>query len=565
MLSELRIRNLAVIEEAAVSFGPGLNILSGETGAGKTIIMTALGLLAGMRASPELIRPGTKEAVIEGVFECEGEAGLPIDFDYVDQENARVLIVRRTIAESGRARVTINDHPATVQALGQIGAALVQVYGQHEQQLLQDRENHLAMLDRHAQLESELAEYERRYEQVRELEARRAELDRRERERADLLEIARFRVQELEHADPKMGEDEQLAGDRSLLANAAKLAAAGSAAEELIYSAEGAAVDSTAKAESRLTEAAALDSRVQPILDLIASARANLSEAAHGLRAYLAALEADPGRLDQIEARLNELMRLKRKYGGTISSMIETLERSRAEIAELENIGESRSAVEAELTKALAQLADRAKALTARRKRAAEDLSSRMGLELKTLGMRSAVFEARLIPEPAVAGFKYNELTLGPRGAESADFLFAANAGHPPMPLARVASGGELSRVMLALKRLEAQRRGVATLIFDEVDAGIGGAIAEVVGRKLRQLAKFHQVLCVTHLAQIAAFADQHFSVEKDERRGVTKSRVIALKVAERPSEIARMLGGDDSNDKFIRAARELINRATGA
>jgi DNA repair protein RecN (Recombination protein N) len=563
MLTELRIRNFAVIEEAALSFGPGLNVLTGETGAGKTIVMTALGLLLGGRASPEVIRTGAKEAVVEGVFELEGEAPLPEAADWLSEDNPRELIIRRVVTEGSRSRVTINDSLATVNALTRIGSALVQIYGQHEQQSLALRENHQQILDRHAGLEAELEAYFAAYENAREIRERLADLERRERERAELLEIARFRVAELERAALVAGEDDSLALDRAVMANATRLAEAANAAEQSLYGGEGAVIDVVARAMARLAEAAAIDPKLANTLELITTAHANLDEAARSLGAYAAQIEADPKRLEEVDNRLQEVARLKRKYGGTVDSAIETLERSRREIAELEAVGETRTATEAELAHALSGLLERARRLHQRRAHDAAGLKRRMEAELKTLGMRSAIFESRLTPIAIEgAAFVHDGIALGPSGFDVVEFYLSPNLGQPPLPLAKVASGGELSRVMLALKRLEAQRRGVATIIFDEVDAGIGGAVGEIVGRKLKQLASFHQILCVTHLAQIAAFADRHFAVEKEERRGTTRSRTTALEEADRPAAIARMLGGAETSDKFVRAARELIERA---
>ena len=565
MLTEIRIRNFAVIEEAAVTFGPGLNVLSGETGAGKTIIMTALGLLIGGRASPDLIRAGAKEAIVEGIFEFEGEAPFPGAVEWLNGDNPRELVVRRVIAESGRARVSINDHLATVQALARIGEMLVQIYGQHEQQALLQRDNHLAMLDRHAGLDDELTEYRALYEKVQELDTRRADLAQRERERGDRLEIARFRVDELERASLVSGEDVLLTEERLVVANAAKLAEAVDGVEQTLYGDEGAAVDAIGKAGTRLADAAALDPRLKEPLELIYSARTNLEEAAHALRAYAARIDADPQRLEEIEARLGEVVRLRRKYGGTIEAAIETLERSRCEIAELENLAESQAELEAARDRLLAELSAHAQRLSAERSRSGEQLARQMNAELKTLGMRSAAFETRIARvTPSDESLAFDGVALGSSGCDTVEFYLAPNLGQPAMPLLRIASGGELSRVMLALKRLEARRRGVATLVFDEVDAGIGGAVAAIVGRKLKQLAKFHQILCVTHLAQIAAFGDSHFVVEKEERRGATRSRVTTLATDDRPAEIARMLGGNETSDEFLRAAHELIAHAQG-
>ncbi len=561
MLQELRIRNFAIIQEAALEFGPGLNVLTGETGAGKTIILTALGLLLGGRGSPDMIRAGEKDAIVEALFELEGEAALE-GFPGRDL-GQRELVVRRTIAEGGRSKVTIDGEMATVQNLARLGGALVQLYGQHEQQSLLRPESHRDILDRYAHLEADLSPFREAWQRAIELRDRLNELNRRERERADLLDLARFRISELEKAQLAAGEDDALAAERTILANATRLATAAAEAETMLYGADGAAVDAVAGAESRLADAAELDSKLREPLEMIRTARANLEEAARALSAYAAKIEADPARLEQVESRIQELNHLKRKYGGSLESAIEMLERTRAEIAELEGVEESKAEAQRELTLCLDDLAARAAALTASRTQAAADLKRRMEAELKTLGMRSPVFEARLgrlRAEEAV--FVHRDIAMGSDGADTLEFYIAPNLGQPAMPLARIASGGELSRVMLALKRLEAQRRGVATMIFDEVDAGIGGAVAMVVGRKLKQLAKFHQILCVTHLPQIAAFADRHFVVEKEERRGSTRSRVAMLEDGARAGELARMLGGEGTSDKFLRAAKELLERA---
>lgn len=561
MLVELRIRNFAIIEEAALEFAPGLNVLSGETGAGKTIILSALGLLLGDRASPDSVRVDAKEAVVEGLFELEGETaleGLP-----QRSADAREMVIRRIIAEAGRSRVSIDGELATVQVLSRVGPALVQVYGQHEQQSLLRSESHQAILDRYGGLEGALEEFAHLYRRANSMRQRLDDLIRRESERATMLELARFRVSELEGANISPGEDQELQRERTVLANAAKLSAAAHESEEMLYGAEGAALDIIAKAEARLTEAAELDPALKEALETLKASRANLVETAHSLRAYAERIEADPARLEEIDNRLQELTRLKRKYGGTLAGAIETLEKSRAEAAELEGIGESKLVAETELADAMRELLAAARKLSAKRKSAAAELKRRMESELKSLGMRSPVFEARMEPlSESDAALREDGVGIGPDGIDRVEFYLSPNLGQPPMPLARIASGGELSRVMLALKRLEAQRRGVATMIFDEVDAGIGGEIAQVVGRKLKELARYHQILCVTHLPQIAAFADRHFHVEKEERRGATRSRVRQLEAGERADEIARMLGGADVSDKFRRAARELLSRA---
>jgi DNA repair protein RecN (Recombination protein N) len=561
MLLELRIRNFAIIEQVALSFGPGLNIISGETGAGKTIIMNALGLLIGGRASSEVIRGEQKEAIVEGLFELEGEASGPT-FNSLDRSGPEILI-RRVIAEGGRSRASINDELATVQSLGNIGSSLVQIYGQHESQSLTRVESHLGILDSFAGLEAPLAAYQDAYQAASKLRARLDELAARTQQRDQLLEIAGFQINELERFALVPNEDVDLAARRALLANATKLAAAANESEELLYGGDGAAIDTVSRVQRRLSESASLDPRLAPIVELLGGARTSLEEAAHSLRLYADRSEADPAQLEQIENRIQDLQRIKRKYGGSIASALEALAKAKSEAAELESAEESKADLERGLKRALADLEHQAASISAVRRTKAAELKRLLEIELKSLGMRSATFDAHLAPLGATqTPLSSFGVALGPNGAESVEFLFSANLGQPPLPLAKVASGGELSRVMLALKQLEARRRSVATVIFDEVDAGIGGAIAEVVGRKLRQLSRFHQVLCITHLPQIAAFGDSHFVVEKEERRGVTLSRVSALDKSSRAQEIARMIGGTEITAKMIRAAKELIARA---
>ena len=561
MLLELRIRNFAIIDQVALEFGPGLNVLSGETGAGKTIIMNALGLLLGMRASPEMVRADHKEAVVEGLFQVEGE-GLPSDLFANSEGVPAELIVRRVVSEAGRSRVLINDEMATVQTLARIGAALVEVYGQHEQQSLLRSENHLTIVDRFAELEADVAAYRGAYGRARELSARLENLEQRARDRERRLDAARFELGELDRAQLDAGEESELATQRTILANAERLMGAVAAAEQLLMDQDAAAADLLGRAQSALSEAAALDGKLAQPLDLIGSARVALEEAVHSLRSYRERIEADPGRLEQIDNRLQEIARLKRKYGGSIESAIETAQRLRAEVAELEQVAESVAGIKAESARALEQAGLIARELSQARTRAAAMLKQKMQAELRTLGMRNVVFEARITPASADSGLVCDGPRLGPDGIDECEFHIAPNLGQPPMALAKIASGGELSRVMLALKRLEAQRRGVATMIFDEVDAGIGGAVAEVVGRKLKELSRFHQILCITHLPQIASFADRHFRVEKEERRGATTSKVTALDKPQRVEELARMLGGAEVSDRFRRAARELLERA---
>jgi DNA repair protein RecN (Recombination protein N) len=563
MLALLRIRRLAVIDEVAFEFGPGLNVISGETGAGKTIVMNALGLITGARAATEMVRSDEKEAVVEGLFELEGGALSPQLIETLNLTDTSQLLVRRTIADGGRSRATVNGELATLQSLSQLGFNLVQIFGQHEQQELLRTQGHVAILDQYGDLGAQVEEYRRAYGRATELKSRAEELERRAREREQRLDLARFQFAELSRAGLAPGEDDELAQQRQVLANATRLALAAREAEQTLYGGENAAIDAVGSARARLAEAAALDPAMNEPLRLLDSASAALDEAARWLGGYAERVEADPARLEEIEQRLEQLNRLKRKYGGSIASALAALENARAEIERLETNEQEQAEVACELSAALAQLARAARELSAWRSKAAAQLKEKVQAELKTLGIRSPVFETRFETLASSGSpLSYDGVAMGPNGMDGVEFHIAFNLGQPPAPLAKIASGGELSRVMLALKCLEARQRSIATLVFDEVDAGIGGAIAQVVGLKLKGLARMHQILCVTHLPQIAAFADKHFVVEKREEKGKTISRVRELSAAERVEELARMIGGDRRTDRITRAARELLERA---
>src|SRR5579863_6089241 len=341
MLLEIRIRNFAIIDEVALEFAPGLNVLSGETGAGKTIILSALGLLLGERASADMIRAGQKEATVEARFEIDGEMALPEGVSAVANGKAREVIMRRTVSESGRSRISVGDALASASTLARMGALLVQIYGQHEQQSLMRAESHREILDRFSALDLEISEYRGMYDRAIALRARIRDSEVRERERADLLELARFRAMEIDRAAMVEGEDDALLTERTRLANAAKLGAAASQAEQTLYGGDNSAIDIVSSAQSTLEQAASLDASLGEPLEMIRAARANLTEAARALGNYAEKIEADPARLEQVEARLAELGRLKRKYGGSIASALEALARARDEIKEHETASQS--------------------------------------------------------------------------------------------------------------------------------------------------------------------------------------------------------------------------------
>src|SRR5579875_2130262 len=410
MLATLRIRRLAVLDEATIEFGPGLNVISGETGAGKTLVMNALALITGARASAEMVRPDSHEAVVEALFDLEGVRLAPELAQSLELEDTRELLIRRVIAEGGRSRATVNGALATMQTLARLGANLIQIFGQHEQHELLRSESHLAILDRYAELADELEHYRGLYERALKLKAQLEKIRQAAQERSKRLELLRFQLSELSAANLTPDEDQEIAQKREFLANATRLNAAASDVEHLLYSGESAVVDALGRAQ----------------------------------------------------ARLEQLNRIKRKYGGSIESALETLAQVEREIAELDDSEHMEASLASEYEAVLAKTAQAAKELSQRRQAAATDLKAKVESELKTLGIRNPVFVPRLSRLPAHAtSLSCDGLGLGPEGSDDVEFNIAFNLGQPPMPLAKVASGGELSRVMLAIKCLEARRRSV--------------------------------------------------------------------------------------------------------
>ncbi len=563
MLVELRVEAFAIIDALEVRFGEGLNVLTGETGAGKSILVDAIELLLGGRADPAVIRAGCAEAVVEGLFRGPGlgerarALGLPAEDDE--------LLVRRTVPREGRGRVAVNGGLCTVAMLGQLARGLVDLSGQHEHLSLLAPARHLPLLDAAAGLGAEVASYQAAFATLLALDRERRALLAREAERARQEEFLAFQLEELDALAASPGEDDALAEERRVLAGAERLRAAADAVEAQVYSGEAAVLDALASAIRRLDDAAAIDGRLAPIRQHLEAARAEAEEAGRGLSRYLATLAADPERLSAVEDRLEALRAVSRKHGGTLAEALARRDAMREELAALSRSAERRGELDRALEAAGADARGKAAALTKKRAAAAQRLGKAVSAELGRLGMAGARLEV-------VLGAPSGELLevagggpLGSQGGESAEFRLAANVGEAPRPLGKVASGGELSRALLALKRVLAAADPVATYVFDEVDAGIGGSTALVVGRMLRDVARERQVLCVTHLPQVAACADVHLGVEKVVVRGRTVARVVELGDDERVAALARMLSGDPSAKAARAAAAELVAAARGA
>ncbi len=624
MLTTLRISGFAIVDQVEVGFGPGLNVLTGETGAGKSILLEALHLVLGGRMSADVLREGVSEAVVEALFELPPDhpvaarlaaGGVPMPAGSTE------VLVRRTASRTGRGRAFVNGVLCTVSMLEASLRGLVDVTGQHEHVALLDEATHLALLDAHAAggqtpalpggqsagspggralalptrqtaalLEAEapapperqtsdsypgranagtiLARYRSAYAVLAAAVRERDALLLAREERARRADYLAYQLRELEAAEPRPGEDAELERERQVLASAEKLREAARTAEALVYGDEGSAAEHLGRAARALGEAAALDARLEPTLSLLRSALAEAQEAGRALAAYCDASGGDPDRLrerlQEIDERLELLRALARKHGGSLEAALARAEVMRADLASVESSAERLECLEAEIAEAGRQAVGLARALSRVRAEAARAFACDVRRELEALAMgRCQVDVAFLPPENALL---HAGMALGADGAERAQILLAPNPGEPARPLARIASGGELSRVLLAVKRGLARTDPVGTYVFDEVDSGIGGGVAEAVGRLLSEVSRERQVICVTHLPQVAAFADRHLRVSKRVQAKRTSASVVALESNdERKAEVARMLAGFTLTDSALEHAGALIAAARSA
>ncbi len=561
MLRELSIKNFAVIDQVALDLGPGLNVLTGETGAGKTIILNALGLLLGGRTSSDIIRHGEEEATVEALFESLPQA-LQLrlgESGYGDEDE---LVIKRIVSRSGKNRIYLNGSLCPLTLLAEIGSHLIRIYGQHEHHSLLRSESHLALLDAHGALEDKAEEMKKRYHSFRtawdQLREAREKLERARREE-DLL---RAQAEEISRASLRIGEEEELQARKEILIHAEKLHQGCKEGEEILYEGEDAVVGRLGRVLARLKELAGIDNTLNNPVELINSSLAQLEEATSALRHYTDRVEFDSQALEQLEDRLAEINRLKRKYSGSVEDILKIRERVEQDLAALDRGGEEIGALEQALEKTSRSAWEEAEALSNERSRVSRKIKKELEREVESLGMPKTVFDARFLREEGIQDdppFLIDGRNITEEGIDQIEFYFSPNPGEPVKPLAKVASGGELSRVMLAIKSLVLTRGDIPTLLFDEVDAGIGGSVAEMVGNKLKNVADSHQVICVTHLPQIAALANFHYVVEKEIAKGRTFTKVKKLSDRDRVSEVARMLGGIKVTDQAKRHAAEMI------
>ncbi len=559
MLRELHIKNLAIIDDASANFEKGLNVLTGETGAGKSIIIDALCLALGERASTEVIRSGEKEAVVEAFFDIPPKLLNSSSRRFLQDLGINIengIILKRILSAQGKNRAYINDSMVNVQTLSEISKGIIDVHGQYEYQSLLSPDNQLDMLDAYGGLLIERQEFTAIYETQTSLKQQITELMQKEKERAQRLDILGFQVNEIETTDLKTGEEKELSEEVKILSSASLLTELANQAYESLYSSDSACLTNLSKILNSLKEISNIDVRAADAVKSAEEAIPLLEETAYFLRDYKDSLNFNPERLEEIQTRLELIKGLKKKYGGNIQEVLDYREKGLRELDELQHSEEKLETLNAELKKLKNILTEKAQHLSKQRKVVAKKIEQQVVSELSSLSMPDTRFSIQITQEAGdetADDFKANS-----KGIDKIEYLISPNIGEELKPLSKIASGGELSRVMLALKGILAKGDKIPVLIFDEIDAGIGGRAAETVGQKLKSLSASHQIICITHLPQIASYADSHLKIEKKIKAKRTTVEVRKIEKDERTVEIARMLSGD-SSEVSIKHAKEML------
>jgi DNA repair protein RecN (Recombination protein N) len=556
MLETLKIRNIAVIDSAEVSFKSGLNILSGETGAGKSIVIEAISLILGSRASAELVRAGAEEAVVEGLFDVTALPWLKERLERLGFPNdTSELLIKRVVSRAGRHRIYVNGELATLAVLQQLCEGLVDLCGQHEHQSLIKPATQLELLDRYGGLVEQTAGFSVAFSHWRKLVQERNTLVAAEADRSRRADFLQFQIEELNEAALAPGEDEALAAEKVLLQSGEARVQSAEAARQILESEDDSALNALRMAAQKLRTLAGIDSRAVSMLEGIDRAIAEAEEVSLQLNRYLGSADVDPARLETVQERLTLIADLRRKYGASVAEMIETHSRLQQESNSLGEVSQRLEQISADIAKAEKDLRAMAKKLSTARGKVAQVLSESVTAELKDLKMADARFSIELSARAEIADWNLT-------GADSIQFVVQTNRGEAARPIGKIASGGELSRLMLAIRRCIADKGGIGVYLFDEIDAGIGGQTAFQVGRKLKSVAEYNQVICITHLPQVASFAHHHLSVQKATRGGRTVTEVVELSTKERKEELARMLGGPELTKKSLENAAELMQLA---
>ena len=549
MLNLLHIENIAVIQQADIAFEPGFNALTGETGAGKSIVIDALSAVLGQRTSRDLIRTGSETAFVSAAFSgVPAEVAEPFGLPGEDE-----LLLQREIHADGRNLCRINGRPATVSQLRQLGTALLNIHGQHDGQQLLDAQQHILYLDRFGRLEPMLEQYRGAYRALAELQRRIDALRMDEAEKARRTDTLRYQIGELERAGLQRGEEEELMARRNFLRNSEKFISAVSQADYCLNGDDNGpgALSLLDQARDALSAIRHLDDGYGALSERLAAVYSETFDLADTLRDRRDSFEFSPNELDEVEGRLDRLYRLKKKYGPSVEDMLDYLDRCRAELEQITDADDTLARLEKQRTAAEKAARSEAEKLSRARREAAEDLSAQILSELTQLDMGKIRF---------AVDFAETELTEN--GADDVQFLMSANAGEDLKPIHKIASGGELARIMLAMKNVLSEQDQVGTMVFDEVDTGVSGRAAQKVAEKMARISRRKQVLCVTHLPQLAAMADTHFSVEKGERDGRTYTRVAQLDRSQRRAELARLTGGSHVTETMLSGAEELLSQA---
>lgn len=552
MLTQLHIENIAVIEKADIEFGKGLTVLTGETGAGKSIIVDSLGAVLGARTSRELVRTGAEYGVVSAVFETDAAAKWFEDNDFEPEDE---VIIRRKISADGKNNCRVCGNPVTVSQLRQLGSLLLDIHGQNDGRQLMDEDSHLAYLDGFGKTSDELAAFVEAYREYTACKREMDKLSMDEVEKERLADNLRYRIEELENAQLKVGEEDELIARRDLLRNSEKLTEALDGAYSALYACDenaGALVD---EASALISKAALISDELRETADIIGNASSLIYDAAERIRDFRDGLEFSPDEYDRIETRTNQLRRLGRKYNADEEGMLKILDDSRRELAMLEYSDDMLKKLEKQLNEHKDNCTKKAAALTVCRKKAAEKLEARICSELRDLSMPSVRFKVSVEPMESVLGFDKT-------GADEVRFLISANAGMELGRISKIASGGELSRIMLAMKTVFSDNDPIETMVFDEIDTGVSGVAAQRVGEKMSDLSRGKQVLCITHLPQIAALADSHDKIEKAEKDGKTFTVVKELDRQGRRMELARLYGGDVITETTLAGAEEQLAAA---
>ena len=565
MIKSLEVKDYALIEHVNVEFGGGLNIITGETGAGKSILIDAVSLLLGDRASTEVVRKGAAKSVVEGIFNVDGNKKVKTILEENEIEYSGELIMRREISLKGSNRCFINDTPVPLNIIKDVGNLLVDLHGQHEHQSLLRTETHVEFLDEFGGSEDELSAYKKHYDQLNKALHDLKSLKEKESSLKEKKEIYSYQIKEIDAVSPVEGEEEKLIEELNILENSEKLLELTSSVYQKIYDSENSIHDALVKIKNELDSLAKIDKAFNEVNSECESALTYIKDISQFIRDYNSKIDLESDHLEGIRERLGALNLLKKKYGGSINSILEFRKKIGGEFELASNFSENISALEEQIKKLKTECGAAADKLSKKRKSSADKIQKEVVLVLNELGINNALFKVKIERSPAESsGGDYiiingRQFSFTSSGCDEVEFYISTNAGEDPKPLSKVASGGEISRIMLALKTILAKNDKLPLLIFDEIDTGVSGRVAQKVGQSLKSLAAFHQIISITHLPQIAGLADHHFAVEKNSSGERVVSSIRKLNVNERVKEVAKLMSGEVVTDASLKGAKELM------